>query len=304
MITHLKARIAASLFTIGAVLHPAAGHCKTIATAPTVTQMDHISVSVSGNGSPIVLIPGLSSPRAVWDGVVPDLAKTHRVYVVQINGFAGDAPGKNLGPGLIDGVVADLDRLLVKTKATDAKLVGHSLGGLVTLKFAKAHPDHLQGAMIVDSLPYVGEIFVPGATVAMLEPRAKAMRDAMVASYGQPANAAVAEGTANGLALKPESQAKVKAWFLATDPRVSGEALYEDLTTDLRGDMADIKTPLTIVYPWNARLPKDRADAAYRGAYAKAPNVRYVDIGDAAHFVMLDQPAAFAAALKDFAEAR
>lgn len=304
MISHLKARIAASLFTIGAVLHPAAGHCKTAKAAPTITQMEHISISRSGNGSPIVLIPGLSSPRAVWDRVAPDLAKTHRVYVVQINGFAGDAPGRNLGPGLIDGVVEDLDGFLVKAKATDAKLVGHSLGGLVTLKFAKAHPDHIKSAMIVDSLPYVGEIFVPGATVAMMEPQAKAMRDAITAGYGKPANATAAEGTANSLALKPESQAKVEAWFLATDPRVSGEALYEDLTTDLRGDMADIKTPLTIVYPWSAKLPKERADAFYRGAYAKAPNVRYVGIGDAAHFVMLDQPAAFAAALKDFAEAR
>lgn len=310
MITHLKSRIAASLFTMAAVLHPAAGHCQTAASAPTprvvsmALLMDHISISATGKGPAIVLIPGLSSPRATWDGVVPELAKAHRVYVVQINGFAGDAPGKNLGPGLLDGAVADLDGFLVKAKATDAKIVGHSLGGVIALKFAKAHPDHLSGAMIVDSLPFAGDLFLPGATVAMVEPQAKMMRDRMVASYGTPASTAAAEATANGLALKPESQAKVKAWFLATDPRVSGEALYEDFTTDLRGDMAGIATPLTIVYPWNTRLPKERADAFYRGAYAKAPNVRFVDIGDAAHFVMLDQPAAFADALRDFADAR
>src|SRR3954468_15738720 len=81
------------------------------ATAPTsaATVMDHISIEVTGSGSPVFLIPGLSSPRATWDGVVPELAKTHRVYLVQVNGFAGEAPGANLQPGILDGVVADLD---------------------------------------------------------------------------------------------------------------------------------------------------------------------------------------------------
>ncbi len=39
-------------------------------------------------------------------------------------------------------------------------------------------------------------------------------------------------------------------------------------------------------------------------SFKAAPNVGYVDIGDAAHFVMLDQPEVFMAALKRFAEAR
>lgn len=305
MITHLKIRIAASLFTFAAVLHPTLGHAQAVAQKAAAVQLDHISVQSVGNGTPIVLIPGLSSPRAVWDGVVPELAKTHRVYLVQVNGFAGDAPGKNLSAGLIDGIIADLDAFLIKTGATKAKLVGHSLGGLITLKFAKLHPDHIAAAMIVDSLPFIGEIYAPGATVAMVEPRAKMIRDTMVASYGSPASMAAAEGTANALALKPEAQAKVKAWFLATDPRVSGQALYEDFTTDLRGDLSSISTPLTIVYPWaDAKLPKAKADSLYRTAYAKAPRVTFVDIGDAAHFVMLDQPAAFAAALMRFADAK
>ena len=223
---------------------------------------------------------------------------------VQINGFGGDAPGKNLSPDILDGVVADLDGFLVREKITGAKLVGHSLGGLVALKFAHAHPDRLRAAMIVDSLPFIGEIYAPGATVAMVEPRAKVIRDTMLASYGKPADPAAAERTATMLAAKPDSQAKVKAWALAADPRVVAAALYEDFVTDLRGDMPAIATPLTIVYPWSeARLPKARADMTYRTAYAKAPNVTFVAIPDAAHFVMLDQPAAFGSALDAFADA-
>ena len=310
MITHLKTRLLASAVTLLVVLNPAAAPAETPApTAPktqphaVMTQLDHVSIVATGTGPAIFLIPGLSSPRAVWDGVAPGLARTHRVYVVQVNGFGGDAPGRNIEPGLLDGIVADLDGFVAKNRIAAPRVVGHSLGGLVALMWARAHPNHVAAAMIVDALPFVGEIFVPGATVAMLAPQARAMRDQMVASYGTP-NTAAAEATANALALKPASRAQVKAWALAADPRVAGEALFEDLSTDLRPDIAAIATPLTIVYPWNAALPKERADAVYRGAFGKAAKVTFVDIGDAAHFVMLDQPTAFAAALDAFADAR
>jgi pimeloyl-ACP methyl ester carboxylesterase len=275
--------------------------------APTITMvMDHISIEVAGSGSPIYLIPGLSSPREVWEGVVPELAKNHTVYLVQVNGFGvGDRPGANLQPGILDGVVADLDRYIVMRNIKGAGVVGHSMGGLIGLMFAKAHPEHVSRLMVVDSLPFFGMLFGPTATVAMVEPQGKAMRDQMAAAYGKPADQAQAEATANRLALKPESRAKVKAWVMAADPRVSGEAMYEDLTTDLRGDLSAIKTPITLVYPWAETGPtKAMADPLYRGAYAAAPNVTYVDVGDSAHFVMLDQPAAFAAALKVFAEGK
>ena len=291
-------RLAASALTLGIVLQPAASHAAT--PAPTM-QMPHISVVVSGKGSPVILIPGLSSPRAVWDGIVPTLAKTHRVYVVQVNGFGGDAPGANLSPGVLDGVVADLHAMIGKEGIAGTAVIGHSMGGLVAMMLAKAHPADAGRLMIVDSLPFIGTLFAPGATVAMVEPQAKAMHDAQVASYGNPASDAMATATANRLAAKPASRALVERWFKAADPRVSGQAMYEDLTTDLRPAMKQIAVPITMVYPWSDGGPtKPQADALYRAAYADAPHVRFVDIGDAAHFVMLDQPAAFASAVAAF----
>lgn len=269
--------------------------------APVV--MAHISIcDIGKRDAPVlVLVPGLASPRAVWDGVVPTLAATHRLLVVQVNGFGGEAPGGNLKPGILDGIVADLDAYLAKNKLSGVAMAGHSMGGLIGLMLAKGHPGDLGKLMIVDSLPFYGMVFGPQASVAMVAPRGAAMRDAIVASYGKPADPATAERTANFLAQTPAARASVKAWALAADPRVTGQAMYEDLTTDLRPDLAAIATPLTVVYAWNAAtLPKDRADALYHGAYAAAPTVRYVPVGDAAHFVMLDQPAAFAAALGAF----
>lgn len=266
-----------------------------IAAPSNITQMGHISVQVIGKGSPVILIPGLSSPRAVWDGVAPELAKTHTVYLVQVNGFAGDDPRDNLAPGLLEGVVSELHAYITEHKLRGAAVVGHSMGGLVSLMLAKLHPGDAGKLMIVDTLPYIGSLFMPDAKVEAIEPTAAAMRDRMAAAYGKPADAAGAAATAAQLALKPQSRDKVTAWAEASDPRVTGLAFYEDMTTDLRPDMAAIAVPVTLVYPAGAR-----GDALYHAEYAKVPHMTYVPVADSAHFVMLDQPDAFRAALVAF----
>lgn len=298
MIHHLALRLTASALTVGMMLAPTISHA--VAPAP-VMQMPHISVVATGKGAPIVLIPGLSSPRAVWDGIVPGLARTHRVYVVQVNGFAGDAPGANLSPGILDGIVEDLHTLIGQEKIAGTAIVGHSMGGLVALMLAKKHPADTSRMMIVDALPFIGTLFSPTATATTIEPQARAIRDAQVASHGKPVSDATARSMADRLAAKPASRALVSAWVKAADPRVSGAAMYEDMTTDLRPAMKTIAIPITLVYPWSPSGPtKDQADAMYRSAYADAPHVTFIDIGDAAHFVMLDQPARFQQAVDTF----
>ena len=156
------------------------------AAAPAEQRLGHISIVSEGSGSPVVLIPGLSSPRAVWDGIAPELARSHRVIRVQVNGFGGDDAGENLKPGVLAGVVGDVHSYLAAQKLGPAKIIGHSLGGLVALQLAKAHPEDASALMIVDSLPFIADIIMPNATVAQVEPQAKAMRDQIVGSYGKP----------------------------------------------------------------------------------------------------------------------
>lgn len=298
MIARILFALAATA-SIPAILGPPPAHA---AVAPAgLIQMEHISVEVIGKGSPVILIPGLSSPRAVWDGVAPELARSHAVYLVQVNGFGGDDPRANLQPGILNGMVADLHKLIADQKLKGAAVVGHSMGGLVGLMLAKAHAGDIGRLMIVDSLPFIGEIFMPGATVAMFDPQAKMFRDRMTGLHGKPVPDALLQGIAATNALKPESRARVIGWTRAADMRVSGQAMYEAMTTDLRGDMSAITTPMMVVYPWSeAGTSKPRADAFYRAQYARAPHVTYAAVGDSGHFVMLDQPGPFAAAVNAF----
>lgn len=303
MTRRLRLRLAVAALAPALLVGAPAASAAAPAPAPVV-RMDHISITAMGKDDPVILIPGLASPRAVWDGIAPELARTHHVILVQVNGFGGDDPGANLQPGVLNGVVRDLDAYLTAHKLTGAPVIGHSLGGLVGMMLAKAHPADVGKLMIVDSLPYFAVLMAPPGvdpTPAMVEPQAKAMRDAIAASYGKPADAAAITAQANRLARKPASVEKLKTWMASADPRVTAEALYEDLTTDLRPDLGSIATPITLVYPWNADGPtKAMADPFYRKQYAAAPHITYVDVGDSAHFIMLDQPEKFAAAVAAF----
>lgn len=276
-------------------------HSAPEATAPAEVRLQHISIQSIGKGSPVVLIPGLSTSRAVWDGIAPGLAKNHRVILVQVNGFAGDDPGANLQQGVLDGIGSDLSDYLAREDIGPVPVIGHSMGGLAALKFAHAHPDQVQRVLVVDSLPFFAVLMDPGATVEAVRPMAAMMRTKVASAYGKPTDPATIETNVKALALKPESIAKMKLWAAAADPRVSAQALYEDLTTDVRPDLTAIKTPVTVIVPWSDKgFGEERTLAFYRKQYATLPGVSFVGIGDAGHFVMLDQPESFAAAVADF----
>src|SRR5829696_5339762 len=51
-----------------------------------------LAVMVSGQGPPIVFIPGLASDGAVWDELVAGFSARHTCHVVTLAGFAGVPP--------------------------------------------------------------------------------------------------------------------------------------------------------------------------------------------------------------------
>jgi pimeloyl-ACP methyl ester carboxylesterase len=127
------------------------------------------------------------------------------------------------------------------------------------------------------------------------------MRTKIASAYGKVPDPAMVEANVKSLALKPESIAKMKQWAAAADPRVTAEALYEDLTTDVRADLTQIRVPVTVIVPWSDQgFGEERTLAFYKRQYSALPGVAFVGIANAGHFVMLDQPAAFKAAVDQF----
>ena len=252
----------------------------------------------------VVMIPGLASSRAVWDAEAAKLAPNYRLHLVQVNGFAGQAAGVNATGEILPGVVEELHGYIVANKMHPA-VVGHSLGGLLALMLAKAHTEDVSKMVIVDSLPFYSVLFEPAATVETVKPRAEMMKGQVV---GMPKEQfeMMAPMSAGQLVNDAEAKKTVTGWTLASDRAVFGEAMYEDMTTDLRADVAKIQTPTLMLYPYDATATADvgKIDAVYQTAYKPMPHVKLVRIDGARHFIMYDQPRKMDEAVEAFFRSR
>lgn len=302
--------LAAIAFVIaGIALLCAPSSAQTIAAAPAAaaafapTRFTVVDQGIVGKPD-VVLIPGLTSGREVWAAEAAKLAPNYRLHLLQVDGFAGQPAGPNVsGTAILPAMVEELHAYITAT-AMHPVVVGHSLGGLMTLMLADKYPADASKIVIVDSLPFFGMMFGPQVTVDLVQPQAAMMRDMLEKPSSPEQRAAMAQKTAETLALNEEARRIVKQESLASDPHVMAEAMYEDFTTDLRPELANIKVKALMLYPYDPALQMGgqapKVDELYQGAYKPMPNVKVVRVDGSRHFIMYDQPEKFDAALEEF----
>ncbi|HEX3324445.1 MAG TPA: alpha/beta fold hydrolase [Solirubrobacterales bacterium] len=103
------------------------------------------------DASPIVLIHCFTCAINYWDGMIPSLARRHRVVAIDLLGHGGsEKPTSGYSVSNQADLVAEaLDRLGV----SDAEVVGHSLGGGVAVALAQQSPRLVNRVFIVDTPP-------------------------------------------------------------------------------------------------------------------------------------------------------
>ncbi|MDB5446927.1 MAG: alpha/beta hydrolase fold, partial [Phenylobacterium sp.] len=156
--------------------------------------------------------------------------------------------------------------------------------------------------MVVDALPFYALVILgPQATVDRVRPMAAMMRDSSK-TMADDAYRALMKPQLARMAVSDASRATILDWSMASDRGVVGRALYDDLTLDLRPGLADIHTPITLLYPDDVPVGAHAGavDPLYQAAFAPAKTIALKRIDASAHFIMLDQPQAFAEALDAF----
>jgi pimeloyl-ACP methyl ester carboxylesterase len=260
-----------------------------------------VTIEGAPDGPAVLFLPGLASSRSVFDTEASLLAANYRLYRIQINGFAGQPAGLNAAGPILDPLVTDLHQYIVATHLHPA-VIGHSLGGLLGLMLAASHPDDVQKLMIVDAFPFWGYAFNPEATAESIRPTGKQMQDEMLkASYAEFTFGA--GKSSESLVTDPANRKLVTEMALTSDRAVFAEALYDDITTDVRPRLARLTTPTELLYPYDATLqgPNSAAvDKLYVTAYAGMPLIKMHRIDGSRHFIMYDQPVAFDAAVQAF----
>ncbi len=102
-----------------------------------------------GHGTPVVLIHGFPLDHTIWNPLVPLLEGKARLILPDLRGY-GKSP---VTRGTYDmGLLADdIKEMLDGLNIRQAVLVGHSMGGYVSLAFARCYPERLLGLALVAS---------------------------------------------------------------------------------------------------------------------------------------------------------
>jgi pimeloyl-ACP methyl ester carboxylesterase len=97
----------------------------------------------------VLLVHGLgSNAHRDWRKVIPALAAQYRVVVLDLPGF-GESPAPPQGYSF-ESLSAALVEVLDRDSVDRAHVIGHSLGGAVSLYFAHAYPQRVQRLVLVD----------------------------------------------------------------------------------------------------------------------------------------------------------
>lgn len=266
------------------------------AAAIALTPIDRLSAAfastrfssvVWGSGPDVILIPGLTSSRQVWTGLVAALPG-YRYHLLQVAGFAGDAAGGNAKGPVLEPLATEVARYISSNGLRSPAIIGHSMGGTLAMMIAARHGGLVGKIMVVDILPAPAGML--GVSAAGIRPFADSLLDALT-------------GTTGGQQLLQSFLGGGGSGPPLSDPNLVARVTHELAVTDLTPELRRITVPMSVVYA-TARADGTFDPAItvqnYRNAYRGAPTARLVRIANSGHMIMLDQSVKFTAAVKDF----
>lgn len=239
----------------------------------------------------LVLVHGGAAHAHWWTFLAPMFAEDWHVVALDLSGH-GDS-------GRRESYSHEQWAREVMTVADDADfpgppvLVGHSLGGMVTIQTASEHGDRLRGAVLVDT--------------PVRRPDPESEEGARGRAFRSPGDYPDLETALHHFRLVPPQpcdhdfivdhiarnslQETEAGWTWKFDP-----ALFKHTLVPLRDQLASVKCRVALFRgELSVTVPPDTADYMYELMDRAAP---VVTIPAAHHHLILDQPLAFVAALR------
>jgi pimeloyl-ACP methyl ester carboxylesterase len=256
------------------------------------TLVEGTSIAYRAWGDPdnrsIVLVHGGAAHSRWWDHIGPLLASGWQVLALDLSGHGEsgrrDSYSLDTWAREVLGVVADAGT------AASSVVIGHSMGGLVTLRLASLAGSRIAGAVAIDSpvRDLAPEDRAARQRRAFGPLRLYPTREAAIARFrpipDQPTLAYIADHVA-----ATSIRAAEGGWTWKFDPRIfARDHLTPELLTRLDCRVALFRAEYGLVTPQQGEVLYDRLGRV-------AP---IIEIPAAGHHIMLDQPIALAVALR------
>lgn len=235
-----------------------------------------------GVGSPpLLFIHGWCCDRTHWREQVLALQDRHWTVAVDLRGHGdSDKPDQDYSIAVFVDDVAWLCKEIGLEKPV---VVGHSMGGVIGMNLVRQHPELARGLVMVDS-PVVP---LPDALLPTAE--------AVFGGLKTPAYVDIAKNFVSTFMFRPDSDPVLKQSIIDGMAAAPQRLMWTALSNTL--------SPENIV-PGPIRVPAlfVRATTQISSAEevaARYPGVRVEEV-DAAHFLMMEKPAAFNEVMRQF----
>ncbi|MEW5830912.1 MAG: alpha/beta hydrolase [Chloroflexota bacterium] len=252
------------------------------------TDQGIVHYEVYGRGRPVILLHGWLGSWGLWQETMAYLGRYYRTYALDFWGF-GES-GKKRDTYAVQDFVSLVNQFMESLGIVRAPLVGHSMGGTVSLSVAIRYPERVSKVVVVGS-PIVGSSLAFPLKLAGYRGIAFLLFNLM--------------GTFR-LAMRVASP------FICRDPRFP-EMMDRDISrttlesfllsiaslrrTDLRPMLDEIKMPAMGIYGDKDNIVHPRQ---WEPMSAGIPQARIQRFNSAGHFPMLDTPDDFMRVLKEF----
>lgn len=231
------------------------------------------------SGSVIVMIPGYASSPDVWATTIARLESSHRLYVLHFAGFVGKPAADNPGFGQWSAAVAEWLQQLPEKQVT---LVGHSMGGVMSLWLAAELPQKVAKVVVVDALPCLLALNNP-AFKADPNFSCEANIRQMTALSDSAFKAMQLQG-APWLVNDAVWQQKLVDWSMRSDRKTLAVVYCSFLQTDIRPKLSEIKAQVLV----QLEAPFAGYQSAIAAQYENLKGAELVYAPKGLHFVMVD----------------
>ena len=250
------------------------------------------TVRVTGQGPPVVLIPGLTCDGSVWQATVERFKQDYELHVVSLAGFGEQSP---VAGELLPKAREELAAYIKDRGLERPVLVGHSLGGFLALWVACEAPDLVGGVVSVDGVPFLPDLQQPEATVDSVRKIASTVRQ-QFASLDAKSFAAQNKMMLSMLVGDSKQAERIGEMTSKSDPATVGRAMYELMTNDLRPLVRRIRVPVLTLIPADSGVPGIRSATLQKRYRAQLSTISHCEVKfveQTRHFIMIDQPEAF-----------
>jgi pimeloyl-ACP methyl ester carboxylesterase len=111
-----------------------------------------VHYEIPGSGNALVLLHGFCEDLTLWELLTPNLLQQFKLVLIDLPGF-GKSEVLNDTPS-VEAYAEVVASVLKKENIGQCFMIGHSMGGYVTLAFAEKYPQMLSGIGLFHSQPF------------------------------------------------------------------------------------------------------------------------------------------------------